>query len=297
MKLFTVLCNECNKKLFRSKRRINESKKLKWKAYCFILCLSKARNFQVILTCSRAGCSNSLKRLRSEIKKVNASYCSAPCGAITNNALRLRIKRSNGWKPIDEIEKTCGNSKCKKVFRGKKKYCSFGCIPIPKSKYTRKVILSEIRLFAKDNGRIPTKRDLMRVYRVARNSFGTWNNAIKAAGFKPNPVMFAKKHVANDGHKCDSLAEKIIDDWLFARKIDHKINVHYPEKCELTADYKVGDFCIEFFGLNGEHRRYDQLKRQKLKLVEKYNLKLIELYPKHLFPINKLSEALEMLTN
>ena len=49
------------------------------------------------------------------------------------------------------------------------------------------------------------------VYGKARYVFGTWNNAISAAGYKPNPVMFARHHIASDGHRCDSLAEKIIE--------------------------------------------------------------------------------------
>ena len=57
------------------------------------------------------------------------------------------------------------------------------------------------------------------VYGEAREIFGSWNNAVEAAGFKPNPVLFAEKHTADDGHHCDSLAEKIIDDWLNSQKI------------------------------------------------------------------------------
>jgi hypothetical protein len=115
---------------------------------------------------------------------------------------------------------------------------------------------------------------LIKIYKPVRKHFGTWNNVIRAAGFEPNPVMFANKHIANDGHKCDSLAEKIIDDWLYARKIEHKINVSYPGNCGFTVDFKVGDYWVEFFGLSGEHKRYDELKEKKLKLIIKFNLRL-----------------------
>jgi hypothetical protein len=39
--------------------------------------------------------------------------------------------------------------------------------------------------------------------------------------------MFAKKYLAKDEHRYDSLAEKIIDDWLFKRNIEHTRAIHY----------------------------------------------------------------------
>jgi hypothetical protein len=53
------------------------------------------------------------------------------------------------------------------------------------------------------------------MYREYQQRFGSWNNAIRLAGFEPNSVIFSKKFLAKDGHVCDSYAEKIIDDWLF----------------------------------------------------------------------------------
>ena len=134
-------------------------------------------------------------------------------------------------------------------------------------------------------------------YHAFRSRFGTWNNAISVAGFDPNPVMFANKHIANDGHNCDSLSEKIVDDWLFARKIEHKRNVHYPGKDGLTVDFLINNHWIEFFGLRGEHKRYDELMEKKLKIAEKYRLKLVEIYPEDLFPKNRLSERFIFLKN
>lgn len=67
-------------------------------------------------------------------------------------------------------------------------------------------------------------------YRPARIAFGTWNKAVEAAGFKPNQLKFTHKYIANDKHVCDSLAEKIIDDWLFARKVKHQRSIYYPNQ-------------------------------------------------------------------
>ena len=285
MHLFSVSCSQCNKAVFRNKKRINEAKKFGWKTYCSYKCQSKFRNKQVKLLCFRPGCNKVFKRSPRELKKVEASFCSQSCSAKFYN-----VKR-------EKIVKICADPRCKNEFSGRNKYCSLACVPVPQSSYTKKKIIKDIRAFNSKKRRIPTKKDLMKLYRPARKLFGTWNNAIKVAGFKPNPVMFAKKHIANDGHKCDSLSEKIIDDWLYARKISHKTNVPYPDNNGQTADFKVKNLYIEFFGLSGEHKRYDQLKNKKLRLIKKRKLKLIEVYPKHLFPKNKLSEALSILVN
>lgn len=170
------------------------------------------------------------------------------------------------------------------------------CWPKPQ-KITKEQIIEAIRQFHKQNGRIPLKREYNH-YIAARLRLETWNKAIKAAGFEPNPVMFAKKFIANDGHKCDSLAEKIIDDWLYRKKIKHKINVPYPGNTSnppLTADFIVENLWIEFFGLNGELAKYDRNRKKKLKLVKVHYLNLIEIYPQDLFPKNKLVKILYCL--
>lgn len=129
-------------------------------------------------------------------------------------------------------------------------------------------------------------------YSAARDRFGSWNKAIVAAGFDPNPVKFAKKYFANDGHFCDSLTEKIIDDWLDEKNIKHERNIKYPGNPKLTADFVTKHYWIEFFGLFGEMEDYDALIREKQKLARRYKLPLVELYPKDLFPVSHLSEKL-----
>lgn len=109
--------------------------------------------------------------------------------------------------------------------------------------------------------------------------------------------MFAKKFIANDGHRCDSLAEKIIDDWFYSRKIKHQVNVPYPGVDGLTVDFLVENRWVEFFGLSGELKKYDELKEKKIKIAKKHKLNLIEIYPHHLFPKNKLDELLGFLGN
>lgn len=166
------------------------------------------------------------------------------------------------------------------------------CIPKRGSKYTREIVIEIITEFYKKHERIPVKKELYGCYRVARKYFGTWNKAIEAAGYKPNPVMFSNKYIAKDGDKCDSLAEKIIDDYLSRRNIKHIRNFPYPGNDGFKVDFKVEDNWIEFFGLSGQLKSYDQIERRKLKLTKKLGINLIKIYPEDLFPIGKLDKKL-----
>lgn len=160
------------------------------------------------------------------------------------------------------------------------------------SPHSKEKLIELIQQFAQAKERIPTKREFVNYYRPILLYFGTWNKAIEEAGFSPNPVLFAKKYIATDGHKCDSLAEKIIDDWLYARKIQHTRNVRYANT-RYTADFVVKKSFIEFFGLRGQLRSYDSHMKKKLKIIKENNIKLISIYPEDLFPTSKLDEVLK----
>ena len=281
-RLFKVFCSHCGKKIFRSLGRINESKKLNWKTYCSSSCKSKAEDCRVLLGCSRPKCNKLFKIRRSQLKRSELHFCSRSCAASVNNS---RFPK----RPAKIKICAC----CGKQFKSLAKYCSRAC----KDKGAiigEAELIGQIKEFVKRRGRIPLKREFHH-YRAIRGRFGTWNNAIKAAGFDPNPVMFANKHIAKDGHKCDSLAERIIDDWLYARKIEHQRSVPYPQKKQFTCDFVVCDHWIEFFGLYGQHKRYDELWRQKLELAKKYRLKLTEIYPEDLFTKKRFVAKLSFL--
>ncbi len=168
-------------------------------------------------------------------------------------------------------------------------------MPPGHQRVNREQIIQKIKNFYRKHKRIPFKREF-RHYSAAQRRFGTWNKAIEAAGFAPNPVMFSKKYIARDGHKCDSLAEKIIDDWLSAKKIKHKRNVPYPQDPSLTADFVTKNHWIEFFGLRGQVASYDRLLKRKLGLVKKHNIPLIAIYPEDLFPTqsNRLAKIIKI---
>jgi hypothetical protein len=260
---------------------MNENKKRGWKVFCSQRCLGLFRRNRKEFICARKGCEKHFLRTPGDSAKSKAFYCSLRCAALVNNQLREKIIR------------ICPN--CNDKFTGDNKYCSLSCVPKHKSKYTEDIVLKEISKFFDKHGRIPVKREMYGCYKVARKYFGTWNIAIKTAGFAPNPVMFAKKYIAKDGDKCDSLAEKIIDDYLSKRNIKHVRNFPYPGNKGFTVDFKVQDFWIEFFGLSGQLKKYDYLKRRKLRLVKNFGINLIKIYPKDLFPINKLDDKFVQL--
>lgn len=165
-----------------------------------------------------------------------------------------------------------------------------------KIKYTKRQLIGKIKYFRKEFGRIPTKREFYNHWQSFRRVFGSWNNAILAAGFKPNPVLFANKWRAKDSHICNSLSEKIVDDFLSANNIKHQKDVYYPNQSRFTVDFLVkGKYWIEFVGLKGVLKSYDLSFERKLLLARKNGIRIIELYPSNLFPKEKLASCLAFL--
>lgn len=269
-------CSYCEKIFLRNKGRFNEAIKFKWKQYCSKDCQIKAASNKISTCCGQ--CHKKISRVPSSVPKSGICFCSRSCSAKFNNG-----KFPKRQKKI----RTC--PKCGSNFVGYRKYCSIKCYP-ERPIFPADKIIEEIKAFYEQNERIPFKKEYFH-WKAARLRFGTWNKAVEAAGFKPNPVIFANKFIAKDGHICDSLSEKIIDDWLSKRKISHERNVHYLNT-KFTADFKVKNIYIEFFGLHNELKRYDQLMKIKLNIIKEHNLKLIALYPKDIFPKSRLNEIL-----
>jgi len=280
-----VKCSYCSKTYLRAPNRIHEAIKYGWHQYCSPKCQNTAKSKQKEFKCANPQCNKLFTRSPHEIPVTQRCFCSISCATIINNKIR-ELKRP---------KKYCANPNCHKIIPRRNKYCSNKCDGMMKTIsdeiYINKII-RRIQRFHNKNNRIPMKREMWGIYKPARKIFGSWNKAIIAAGFKPNPVMFAEKHIANDGHKCDSLAEKIIDDWLYERSIVHQTKVPY-DGTKMTADFKVGNTLVEFFGLQGEVIKYDRLVKEKEKIVKERNLSLIKIYPEDLFPRNKLSEILK----
>ena len=243
-----VECVACTKKFLKDINHINENKKLGHKFFCSRECLSIGRNKQKEFICSSPSCSRRFIRKPSAVSRNN--YCSNSCAATITNRTRVRTKKPKIIRP-------------------------------PRFIHTKETVVGRIKHFVEKNKRLPVKREMNGLYRVSRKFYGNWNKAIEAAGFEPNPILFAKRQIANDGHQCDSLAEKKIDDYLFEHGITHERNYPYPEG-DYTADFKIQDKYIEYFGLVG-HISYDKLVEIKKNIAANHEMDLIEIYPKNLY--------------
>jgi hypothetical protein len=149
--------------------------------------------------------------------------------------------------------------------------------------------------------RIPAKREINEISHKATHLFGSWNNAILAAGLKPNRSHDNRMYKrligkAADGHKCDSVSEILIDNWLRKNKVKHSRNVSYPNTNHI-ADWAVnsGKIFIEYFGLANDSPRYDRSIRQKIKLCKINKVKLVEIYPTDLYPEPSFDKKLKFL--
>lgn len=265
----------------RKTRQINESIKLGLNNYCSSSCQREGKNNQKLVKCENPNCQKSLYRKASAVSRHN--FCNHSCAALVLNRLRQpKLKR-------------CSGIKCQNFVPTSKKYCSQTCIP-SRVKYTKEILTQYILHFAHANKRIPTKKEFNAHWYSYKLQFGTWNNAIKSAQLSPNQCRFTHKYLANDGHVCDSLSEKIIDDWLLVRKITHQKSIYYPDQNKFKTDFLVnGKYWIEFLGLKNELKSYDLSYKRKLEIAEKGGIKIIELFPGDLFPINRLSEKLGFL--
>ncbi len=278
MTSISVLCTFCKKSFNKEIRRLNEAKKFGWNLYCSKNCLDQSKIKKQEYFCQNPKCSKSFSRCPKEIFLNRPHYCSSSCAATVNNKIYPKTHLKIRVCPA-----------CHQNFTGDRKYCCKNCVPY-RERISPERIITLIKKFYDKNGRIPFRIEFP-YPKSARKHFGTWNKAILAAGFNPNPVRFANKFIAKDGHKCDSLAEKIIDDWLTARKIVHQIHVRYGGT-KFTTDFLVNGTYVEFFGLEGQLKRYDKLMKEKLHLIANQKLKLISIYPTDLFPKNKLAEIL-----
>jgi len=161
--------------------------------------------------------------------------------------------------------------------------------------YTKEKLLLTIREFVEKHGRVPTKNEFVHSHfypdhMTYRDNFGTWNDAIKEAGYKPNENWFSRRNLcAKDGHCCNSISEIIIDDWLSENNVSHTREVLYPEG-RYRCDFVVNNTFVEFFGLSnvsGVCLNYNEIIVRKREMCKKHNIRLIEIYEKNLYNLDQ----------
>lgn len=286
-----IRCENCGNIFERSMSHYKEAIKFGWRQFCSTKCQSIAKGHTRVYSCSNLTCNKPFERTLSQAKLSKLLFCSHVCSA----KYYAKITKKDRAHPCEMM----GCSKTVTSANKDKRFCSSECLSKFQrmSKYTKQFVINIVQDFYHKHMRIPVKYELQYLYEPARKCFSTWNKAIEAAGFDTNPVLFAKHYVAKDGHKCDSLAEKIVDDWLFKRNILHRIHVPYPWNNGMKCDFLINNIWVELFGLEGQHNKYDELRRKKLKLVKKHNLKLLILSLKNVYngEIDKIFENAKLL--
>lgn len=137
----------------------------------------------------------------------------------------------------------------------------------------------------------------MRLVNAAVRYFGTWNKAMVSCGIKPNGSRYQKIRIkSSDGHMCDSLSEKTVDEWMSTNNIRHSRSKKYPNS-KMDCDFYLPDHdaWVEYFGLIGQVEEYDKGVEIKRQLAKEHELNLIEILPSDLYPENKLDAFMERI--
>jgi hypothetical protein len=134
---------------------------------------------------------------------------------------------------------------------------------------------------------------------VYNRVFGSWLQALRESGLVDagaRRATYGVRCLAEDGHQCESLAEKNIDDWLFRRHISHERAPQYPsaqaQSKRLKADWAIGGALVEYWGREG-NEDYDAKMKTKRAIARSAGVRLIEIGPEDLWnPDRSLSQKL-----
>lgn len=129
--------------------------------------------------------------------------------------------------------------------------------------------------------------------------FGSWLQALILAGVLEDDIQKTARgirSIANDGHLCNSLAERTIDDWLYAHQIQHEKEPEYPyhmylNTTKMRADWRVKDIMIEYAGLMNEPSYAAKIKT-KQELANKFHLQIIIIEPQDMLDLDKKLKSL-----
>jgi hypothetical protein len=128
---------------------------------------------------------------------------------------------------------------------------------------------------------------------AVKSHFGSWLAALVDSGVLADGTrrgFFGIECLARDGHRCLSLAEKTIDDFLTFEGIVHEKEVRYPSG-GYRADFEVNGTLIEYFGLQSQ-QDYALKTQEKIEICRRAGVRLIEVYPEDLESSSTLRKKL-----
>lgn len=250
-----------------------------------------------------------------------AKYLNRTESAIMTKAYKLDVTNPNIWtneevELLKELYPIHSNKYLSKnIFKGKQpatiraKASSLG---LHKSKekglkkyYDKDLILQQLKDVAKEIGHTPLYSELCSLGLPSEKTFdrlfGSYRKAVKEAELPINAKLWGKSiaRYALNGELCYSTSELVITDFLISHNISYIKEPLYKDyinddRCKFKrADWKVGDYFIEYFGLTGMSE-YDKKTKEKIKICQDNNIKLIEIYPNDMF---NLEEKLKVLLN
>lgn len=288
-----VICASCKKVFLRPTGKAHEAQKFKWKQYCSPSCLAQMRRRGQELRCGNPECTAVFYRPLKDTSKVKKSYCSRSCAASVNN---------QKFPKRVAVSTVCEHETCSKHAYGGNTYCSRACFNAARRAHSPAELIQKLQDTSRTLQRPPTKREMGPVAYMCVRAFGSWNSSLRVAGLTPHRShsqrMFKRTNtVALDGHKCDSISEAVIDNWLTRNGMSHVRNAPYPETgCK--ADWSLGgSVFVEYFGLAHDSPRYDRSIQKKRALCEKHRIRLIEIYPKDLYPAPKFDEKFKKINH
>jgi Zn finger protein HypA/HybF involved in hydrogenase expression len=119
---------------------------------------------------------------------------------------------------------------------------------------------------------------------IFRSKFGSYFAALVKSGILPEgtrQTVFGTHVLAKDGHRCFSLIEKDIDDFLYVNNIIHSKEVYYPDS-NYRADWEIQangkKYFVEYFGLVSREA-YEKKLNVKLTIAKNNNIELIAIFP------------------
>jgi hypothetical protein len=117
----------------------------------------------------------------------------------------------------------------------------------------------------------------------------SWSDWLRLARLLPDELRTSRGvvSVANDGHRCLSMLERSIDDFMSLHGIVHEQEPSYPydptlNATGLRADWRLADGAfVEAFGLIG-NASYDSKVERKRALTRKHGIRLVEVVQRDL---------------
>lgn len=206
-------------------------------------------------------------------------------------------KFKNGWYSMSSYEFHFGSLYELQIL------CGFTPTVIGRNK-SKQDLLDDLIRISEELERTPSQNDLKYFHDVASSAkysdeFGSWNEAIKLAGLKPNNNMY----YSNGGIECLSYYELVFTNMLeeyslkFLKEEPYRkyINTNRLYRFDYVIDLDDQKLFVEIFGITCRPD-YKEKTNIKINICKENQLNLIEIYP-YDFTSYKTNEIYKMFLN